>query len=104
MSERVADVRVETLQAAGVKNCWRSGSTCLRRCGPRHRSQRERLGPYAAREAGAFAAGTEALLTGPLHLRDFANHLRLHSKGKKAVLDAIELDVARGGVRSRCFP
>jgi ABC-type uncharacterized transport system fused permease/ATPase subunit len=42
-----------------------------------------------------------------LHLRDFANHLRLDygaaSKGKKAVLDAIELDVARGGARSRCF-
>jgi vitamin B12/bleomycin/antimicrobial peptide transport system ATP-binding/permease protein len=42
-----------------------------------------------------------------LHLRDFANHLRLDygaaSKGEKAVLDAIELDVARGGARSRCF-
>jgi putative ATP-binding cassette transporter len=42
-----------------------------------------------------------------LHPRDFANHLRLHycaaSTDKKAVLDAIERDVARGGVRSRCF-
>jgi vitamin B12/bleomycin/antimicrobial peptide transport system ATP-binding/permease protein len=42
-----------------------------------------------------------------LHPRDFANHLRLGygaaSKGKKAVLDAIERDVARGGVRSKCF-
>jgi vitamin B12/bleomycin/antimicrobial peptide transport system ATP-binding/permease protein len=42
-----------------------------------------------------------------LHLRDFANHLGLDygaaSRGKKAVLDAIELDVARGGARSRCF-
>jgi ABC-type uncharacterized transport system fused permease/ATPase subunit len=41
------------------------------------------------------------------HLRDFANHPRLHygaaSKGKKAVLDVVELDVARGGARSRCF-
>jgi putative ATP-binding cassette transporter len=42
-----------------------------------------------------------------LHLKDFANHLRLHngfaSKGKKAALDAIELDVAQGSARSRCF-
>jgi vitamin B12/bleomycin/antimicrobial peptide transport system ATP-binding/permease protein len=41
------------------------------------------------------------------HLRDSANHLRLHygaaSKGEKAVFDAIELDLGRGGARSRCF-
>jgi vitamin B12/bleomycin/antimicrobial peptide transport system ATP-binding/permease protein len=40
-------------------------------------------------------------------LTDFANHPRLHygaaSKGKKAMLDVVELDVARGGARSRCF-
>ena len=42
-----------------------------------------------------------------LHLRDFANHLRLHcgaaSKGKRAVFDAIEHDVARSGARSGCL-
>jgi vitamin B12/bleomycin/antimicrobial peptide transport system ATP-binding/permease protein len=42
-----------------------------------------------------------------LQLRDFANDLRLHygaaSKRKGAVLDAIELEVARGGARSGCF-
>jgi putative ATP-binding cassette transporter len=35
-----------------------------------------------------------------LHSRDFVNHLRIHygaaSKGKRAALDAVELDVARG--------
>jgi vitamin B12/bleomycin/antimicrobial peptide transport system ATP-binding/permease protein len=42
-----------------------------------------------------------------LHLTDLANHPRLDygaaSKGKRAVLAAIERDVTRGGVRSRCF-
>jgi putative ATP-binding cassette transporter len=42
-----------------------------------------------------------------IHLRNFANRLRLHcdaaSNGKKAVIEAIELDAARGGARSRCF-
>jgi vitamin B12/bleomycin/antimicrobial peptide transport system ATP-binding/permease protein len=42
-----------------------------------------------------------------LHLRDFANHLRIHygaaSKGKRAALDAVELEVRRGGARSGCL-
>jgi putative ATP-binding cassette transporter len=41
------------------------------------------------------------------HAWDFANHPRLHcgtaSKGKKAVLDAVEPGLARGSARSRCF-
>ena len=42
-----------------------------------------------------------------LHLRDFANHLRLHcegaAKGKKPAFDAVEHDVASSGVRSGCL-
>jgi vitamin B12/bleomycin/antimicrobial peptide transport system ATP-binding/permease protein len=46
-----------------------------------------------------------------VHLRDFSDHLRLHSgaasKGEKAAHDAIELDMAdnmaRGGARSGCL-
>jgi putative ATP-binding cassette transporter len=42
-----------------------------------------------------------------IHLRDFPNHLKSRKsavpKGKKALLEVIERDVARGGVRSRCL-
>ena len=42
-----------------------------------------------------------------IHLRDFPDHLKPRNsavpKGKKALLEVIERDVARGGVRSRCF-
>ena len=42
-----------------------------------------------------------------LHLRDFANHLRLHrdgaAKGKKPAFDVVEHDVASSGVRSGCL-
>jgi putative ATP-binding cassette transporter len=42
-----------------------------------------------------------------LHLRDFANHLRLDcgaaSKAKRVAFDAVEHDVARAGARSRCL-
>jgi vitamin B12/bleomycin/antimicrobial peptide transport system ATP-binding/permease protein len=41
------------------------------------------------------------------HLKDFANQPGLRygaaSKSKKAVLDAVDLDAARGGARSRCL-
>src|SRR5205807_6085116 len=66
MSERVADVLVETLQAAGVKTCYGIVGDTLNRIA--HAIERSEIDWVHMRheEAGAFAAAAEALLTGRL--------------------------------------
>ena len=66
MSKRVADVLVETLQAAGVKRCYGIvGDTLNRITNAIHESKIEWV-HMRHEEAGAFAAGAEALCTGGL--------------------------------------
>jgi len=63
MSERVADVIIDTLQAAGVKRCYGIvGDTLNRIAYAIHRSEIEWV-HMRHEEAGAFAAGAEAALT-----------------------------------------
>jgi len=66
MSERVADLVVDTLQAAGVRTCYRIVGDTLNRVA--HAIDRSEIDWVHIRheEAGAFAAGAEALLTGRL--------------------------------------
>jgi pyruvate dehydrogenase (quinone) len=66
MSKRVADVLVETLQAAGVKRCYGIVGDTLNRIA--HAIDRSEIDWVHMRheEAGAFAAGAEAQLTGRL--------------------------------------
>src|SRR5689334_24335823 len=66
MSKRVADVLVETLQAAGVKNCYGIVGDTLNRIA--HAIEGSNIDWVHMRhdEAGAFAAQAEALLTGRL--------------------------------------
>ena len=66
MSKRVADLLVETLQAAGVKNCYGIVGDTLNRIA--HAIDRSEIDWVHMRheEAGAFAAGAEAQLTGRL--------------------------------------
>src|SRR3954470_2851870 len=66
MSERVADLLVETLQAAGVKTCYGIVGDTMNRIA--HAIDRSRIDWVHMRheEAGAFAAAAEALLTGRL--------------------------------------
>src|ERR1700732_1641110 len=66
MSKRVADVLVETLQAAGVKTCYGIVGDTLNRIA--HAIDRSEIDWVHMRheEAGAFAAGAEAQLTGRL--------------------------------------
>src|SRR3954454_15625394 len=66
MSKRVADLLVETLQAAGVKTCYGIVGDTLNRIA--HAIDRSRIDWVHVRheEAGAFAAAAEALLTGRL--------------------------------------
>jgi pyruvate dehydrogenase (quinone) len=66
MSKRVADLLVETLQAAGVKTCYGVVGDTLNRIA--HAIDRSEIDWVHMRheEAGAFAAGAEALLTGRL--------------------------------------
>jgi pyruvate dehydrogenase (quinone) len=66
MSKRVADLLVETLQAAGVKNCYGIVGDTLNRIA--HAIDRSEIDWVHVRheEAGAFAAGAEAQLTGRL--------------------------------------
>jgi len=66
MSKRVADLLVETLQAAGVKTCYGIVGDTLNRIA--HAIDRSQIDWVHMRheEAGAFAAGAEALLTGRL--------------------------------------
>jgi len=66
MSKRVADVIIETLEAAGVKNCYGIVGDTLNRIA--HAIDRSEIDWVHMRheEAGAFAAQAEALLTGRL--------------------------------------
>src|SRR3984957_7038358 len=66
MSKRVADLLVETLQAAGVKNCYGIVGDTLNQIA--HAIDRSEIDWVGMRheESGAFAAGAEAQLTGHL--------------------------------------
>src|SRR5438552_12266088 len=66
MSKRVADLVVDTLQAAGVRSCYGIVGDTLNRIA--HAIDRSEIDWVHMRheEAGAFAAGAEALLTGHL--------------------------------------
>src|SRR3954463_9617017 len=66
MGNRVADLLVETLQAAGVKTCYGIVGDTLNRIA--HAIDRSQIDWVHMRheEAGAFAAAAEALLTGRL--------------------------------------
>jgi len=66
MSKRVADLVVETLQAAGVRTCYGIVGDTLNRIA--HAIERSQIDWVHMRheEAGAFAAAAEALLTGHL--------------------------------------
>src|ERR1700687_1526566 len=63
MSKRVADLLIETLQAAGVKTCYGIVGDTLNRIA--HAIDRREIDWVHMRheEAGAFAAGAEAQLT-----------------------------------------
>ena len=64
MSKRVADVLIETLQAAGVKRCYGIvGDTLNRIANAIHHSEIAWV-HMRHEEAGAFAAGAEAQFTG----------------------------------------
>src|SRR5882672_5003402 len=66
MSRRVADLVVDTLQAAGVKTCYGIVGDTLNRIA--HAIDKSQIDWVHVRheEAGAFAAGAEAQLTGRL--------------------------------------
>src|SRR6202162_2032535 len=66
MSKRVADLVVDTLQAAGVRNCYGIVGDTLNRIA--HAIDRSEIDWVHMRheEAGAFAASAEALITGRL--------------------------------------
>ncbi len=66
MSKRVADLLVETLQAAGVKTCYGIVGDTMNRIA--HAIDRSEIDWVHVRheEAGAFAAAAEASLTGRL--------------------------------------
>ena len=66
MSKRVADLLIETLQAAGVRRCYGIVGDTLNRIA--HAIDRSEIDWVHMRheEAGAFAAAAEALLTGHL--------------------------------------
>jgi len=66
MSKRVADVIVETLQAAGVKNCYGIVGDTLNRIARAIDLSEIDWVHMRHEEAGAFAAGAEAQLTGNL--------------------------------------
>src|SRR5271166_4418400 len=66
MTKRIADLLVETLQAAGVKRCYGIVGDTLNRIA--HAIERSEIEWVHMRheEAGAFAASAEALFTGHL--------------------------------------
>src|ERR1700757_2603907 len=66
MSQTVAEVIVETLQAAGVKHCWGVPGDTLNYVTDAIRRSGIKWVHVRHEEAGAFAAGAEAHLTGEL--------------------------------------
>jgi pyruvate dehydrogenase (quinone) len=66
MSKRVADVVIETLQAAGVKRCYGVVGDTLNRLAHAIGASEIEWVHMRHEEAGAFAAGAEAQLTGGL--------------------------------------
>ena len=66
MSQTVAEVVVETLQAAGVKHCWGVPGDTLNYVTDAIRRSGIKWVHVRHEEAGGFAAGAEALLTGEL--------------------------------------
>jgi pyruvate dehydrogenase (quinone) len=66
MSQTVAEVIVETLQAAGVKHCWGVPGDTLNYVTDAIRRSQIQWVHVRHEEAGGFAAGAEALLTGEL--------------------------------------
>ena len=66
MATRVADAIVETLQAAGVKRCYGVVGDTLNDIAHSIQKSDIRFVHMRHEEAGAFAAGAEALLTGEL--------------------------------------
>jgi pyruvate dehydrogenase (quinone) len=66
MSRRVADLLIETLHAAGVRTCYGIVGDTMNRIA--HAIDKSEIDWVHMRheEAGAFAAGAEALLTGRL--------------------------------------
>ncbi len=66
MSQTVAEVIVETLQAAGVKHCWGVPGDTLNYVTDAIRRSGIKWVHVRHEEVGGFAAGAEALLTGEL--------------------------------------
>jgi pyruvate dehydrogenase (quinone) len=66
MAKRVADVVIETLQAAGVKRCWGVPGDTLNFVTDAIRRSEIEWVHVRHEEAGGFAAGAEAMLTGNL--------------------------------------
>src|ERR1700757_5520308 len=66
MSQTVAEVIVETLQAAGVKHCWGVPGDTLNYVTDAIRRSGIKWVHVRHEEAGGFAAGAEAHLTGEL--------------------------------------
>ena len=66
MGKRVADVLIETLQAAGVKRCYGIVGDTLNRIAHAIDASEIEWVHMRHEEAGAFAAGAEAQLTGHL--------------------------------------
>jgi pyruvate dehydrogenase (quinone) len=64
--KRVADVIVETLQAAGVKHCWGVPGDTLNFVTDAIRRSDIAWVHVRHEEVGGFAAGAEAMLTGRL--------------------------------------
>jgi pyruvate dehydrogenase (quinone) len=66
MSERVADVIVSILEAAGAKRCYGVPGDTLNYVTDAIRKSGIRFVHVRHEQAGAFAAGADALLTGEL--------------------------------------
>src|SRR3984957_7761478 len=66
MTKRVADVVIETLQAAGVKRCWGVPGDTLNFVTDAIRRSEIQWVHVRHEEVGGFAAGAEAMLTGSL--------------------------------------
>ena len=66
MSTKVADAIIETLQSAGVQRCYGVVGDTLNDIAHSMQKHGMRFVHMRHEEAGAFAAGAEALLTGEL--------------------------------------
>jgi len=108
MAKRVADVVVETLQAAGVKRCWGVPGDTLNFVTDAIRRSPIEWVHVRHEEVAGFAAGAEAMLTGDLTACagscGFCDEIRSPAQAQRKTAMAAQAALSKRGVAVLILP